>query len=252
MKKTIMLLALVLGASMAAQASLYTENFESPPTVNNGNYFLIGGTPIQTPKIGFDTWAGVVGAGQDNATVQDDGTGLNNVMEVDSPDNASRGVGITLDPTRFGGAASSGTVYSVTFDVTLFEERGTTPGSGGAATFQIYLGKGYDLEGNDPRIVMDLGEALGTEISLKSLGKATSVKQGDSTVISGTGQVSVDFTYDGESAVNLMFGSMGGGTSRFRYQFDDLAVTEVVPEPATLGLIALTGAGLLVVRRFHM
>ena len=239
---------LLLSVSGVLEASVYSENFETAPTVNNAFLHYIGGN-TGTPKIDFDTWGGTVGSGFGfNATVVDDGSGTNNVMEVDSFDNASRGVGIILDPSRFTGG--TGAVYTVSFDVTFFEERGTDTNdpSEGAATFQVFFGKDYDLtETTGARIGLDVGEPGQTEISLKDFGSpATASKFGSSENITGTGFVSYNFTHDGESAVALMFGSYGGGASRFRYQFDNVTV---IPETSSSAVVTGLLACAILVRR---
>lgn len=79
-----------------------------------------------------------------------------------------------------------------------------------------------------------------------------------STAASTTLMASGGLTYDtlgstlnGIEAVGFFFEGNRGGTARARIKVDDFQI-ETIPEPATLGLVATFGAGIILIRRRFM
>lgn len=243
MKKIAMSMALILGASMAAQASvIYSQDFSASTNTYlryGDGYAVLGGSTANSNhrEIDFGEWAG--GSGQANAVVTD---GAMQIQGYNGGTGGTRGIGVVIDPTLFGGVAGT---YTFKFDLKISGQDGTEK-----VYADVWAGSGYNLEEttDSKRIALDTANARGTRNFLAAVSGAAASNLAESTYTSDIAAFetkTVDFTYDGTSAVALLFTADGGvlGT------IDNV---QVIPEPATLGLIALTSVGLLVVRRFQM
>ena len=156
-----------------------------------------------------------------------------------NPNNNVRMTGLFLDPSLF--TATGAGTYTVSFDLT------GSPTGNLAYRVYVFAGSGYDLTNvQDRRLNLSLnanGFAGYTGLTATGAGVTASqlVMQDISTqaTFNGTQLVSVDFTYDGSSAIAIAIGGFNNAST-----FDNFMVTtSLVPEPSAFA--ALAGAGML-------
>lgn len=156
--------------------------------------------------------------------------------------------GIVLAPEVFGGQAG---VYRLNFDVLdlVLNNTGKDQGVLGETHYgrvSVWSGQGYDLSQASGQALW--GDALAGTLTGKG---GASVESLNSITIAGGGDgYSLDFAYDGSSAVALFFGAESTQKKpAVTAEYGNITVTPVpVPEPST-GLMVLVALGLLRRRR---
>ena len=149
-----------------------------------------------------------------------------------------RGIGIILDPASFVGVGT----YDFTFDITSFNDNGNT---GSSVMANIFEGSGYDQGNNGDALRLDA--QLGT---LVGLGSATANEISSGVFTAAANEITLQFEYDGSSAVAIF---VGVETDSFPFptaQFDNFSVsTSAVPEPSSLLYLSVLPSFLLLRRR---
>jgi hypothetical protein len=208
----------LLAGSAGAATVVFSEDFTSTAISQQSNPYYGGWF---TPQFAANQWYGPPEATITTGTLQV------------SPTFGSRYGGILLSPDTMAGAGD----YTLVFDLA-----GYTGDGNDTASITVWTGQGYDLSlstGNGLILNMLTG-VLGTN------GSATATLQG-SLSPTATGTHSIDFSYDGTSAVGLFFGASTGGWPFPQAQYDNISLTknDLIPEPATSMLAAFASLALL-------
>ncbi|MDF7808051.1 hypothetical protein P4E94_11425 [Pontiellaceae bacterium B12219] len=229
MKKTIWTAGVAMMVVGLAQASLvYSTDFSVPYNSGNGA-FVLGGA---TPDISTNEWFG-----------SSNGVGVNNdVLTLGNTSaNRFRGSGIWLDAA--GWATGLVTVKVAAADFSA--------GTDSEAIFQAYAATGVDASNS---VSLDLHGAQSTGADPIATGTATIGALGAEQYINANGTATFTFNYNGtDQYIGLVFAnsndpSTGTGNT---VVLDNLTVN-TIPEPATMGLIAAFGGGLLFIRRLFL
>jgi hypothetical protein len=228
-------LTLVFCFGVLISKAAITVDFSSETIEDQANGYLGGwfGNPMS-----FDQWYGAssdasISGGQLNVTTT----------------SGYRGAVLLLDSSAFEpfGAGS----YTLTYDVTSFSlSNGASTSADDFAEVRIWSGSGYDLTNTT-------GNALSVSPQNGSF-----TAQGTATVnLLASGQVNstgiantLQFEYDGTSAIGLFFGAITGNWPFPDVSYDNLSIGPVaVPEPGSIALYCglLTG-GLIMLRRRWM
>ena len=161
----------------------------------------------------------------------------NGVLSVNTT-SGFRGVGIILDPASFVGVGT----YDFTFDITAFNDNGNTENS---VVANIFEGSGYDLGDNGDALRLD--SQLGT---LVGLGSATASQIASQEYTAAANAVTLQFDYDGSSAVAIFLGIQTDDFPFPSAQFDNFSVsTSAVPEPSSLLYLSVLPGFLLLRKR---
>lgn len=236
---TYTMMSLIFSLNLAVNASaeiIYYEDFSGSFATVDSNSLVFGGSASNSGHrtLGFNQFGG--------QTTLTNLSAIGGTLGIASTSTNRRGVSLILDPTIFTPGAGD---YRVSFDVSNY-----TAGSGAspAGVFLLYAASGYNIapaNNGNARVVVNASTAAGTPLSMFGSAGASINGLVDNSV-NGNGSVSVDFTYDGSSAIGLLVGS-NFGTS---YQIDNLTVqTASVPEPNSLLLISSLGLATVAVRR---
>jgi len=231
-------LVLLMSGSNAYAAVVFAENFDllTSADIRLDNDVTLGGSTSNANHrdIGFGEFA--AGTAGDNGTIVSGG------LLLDSFNNV-RGAGVILDPNLF--AVSGAGDYLLTFDVTSFE---SIPGTGAVS---LYHGSGYNLAPAlstiGARLIMDLAQPVGTAVEVRGSAGGVGTQIVPDTPFSATGSQSVAFSYDGTSAVGLIFSSSGGP----QIGIDNVVIATAVPEPGSMLALSLLGGTVAAVRRRH-
>lgn len=253
------LMALQIGAiGAAAQTIVYSETFDPAPTVQIDFNMQLGGNPDTKPSNTKIFALGEWGHTGNGAIIPATGASGNALQPQLDGKNNGRVAGVFLDPSLF--AATGAGTYTLTFDV-------IASSSSGAGRVYIGAGSGYDLSGStDAKINFNLStagfgvkKADGTTAwpALTASGGATASHLittstewvlGDGTPtgefreapgapfdVETSGTQSVNFQYDGSSAVVIAFG--GYNTD---YLVDNVSIVKAIPGAATWGGYEIT------------
>jgi hypothetical protein len=227
--------------ALQVNAALYTEDFTTDPGFTGD--LAIGATGSLLTYFDFGEFSGDTGTGF---------TTSGGVLHLGTPTrgNRNRAVSVWIDTST----AAAGT-YTVSFDVLNFVAgSGTTPGTSG---FKVWEGSGLDTgfinvdygdnatSGGTPRqlntTTADWGDTLGS-----TWGAGTAA-----TGITGNGTISIDvvLTEAGVAGDFMALGWVQQALDEATPTFDVDNISVAIPEPATLGLIASFGVGVLFIRR---
>lgn len=230
------ILAAFAVAQCAGNIVIFSEDFEGSPTILDDGGANLGGnaTNANHREIGFGDWAGrTLGNGNGIYQIGANGT---TVLELDSGNANRRGAGLVLDPAAF--ATTGAGDYVLTFDVDGYT------GAVGNGTASVWRGSGYNVtpgSTNNSRLIIDTAEpelrsGVPTQLSVLSRGSAIATSLGE-TDFTGTGSQSISFTYDGTSAIGLIFGSELGP----EVMIDNIVMEFItpVPEPTSLLLFGI-------------
>ena len=258
MRKIITLTTLLICGT--AMADIYSEDFSSPTKQSNAGadgFLGTGGTGFNYNG-NLGTWLYSSGNMGINDTEAGDGSGSGDGNAISSlgmarPQNErgtnARALSIVLSNTLF----ADGVEYTVSFDVI-----GDAAG-GNAGRYWLAEVYGYDNSGSN-YIQIDgthngWGAGAGSPKPFTAAGSATVNFLKDSASngvliggenIAGTNSVSFSFTYDGANGADIAFSV---GTYNNIFGIDNVTV---IPEPATLGLVAAFGTSVLFIRRLMM
>jgi hypothetical protein len=229
-----------MALAVQVNAALYTEDFELNPgyTAVAGDDLAIGAAGSALPYVTFDEWAG-------NSTIPV--TQTNGALQVGSDTSGGSARTRCLEVFIDTSAAVADT-YTVSFDILNWVD-GT-----GSVGMSVFEGSGLDTG----YIQVDNGgnSAAGTWPRLS--GTASSAVIGDTgslwTGITGNGTYSFDvvLTEAGVAGNYMMLGwtQVRSTATELAPTFDiDNVNVVAIPEPATLGLVAAMGAGILFIRR---
>ncbi|VGO19328.1 PEP-CTERM sorting domain-containing protein [Pontiella sulfatireligans] len=220
-KKPVTLLYAIImtGFVSSASAALFTEDFEGGGLniTNAGNGALV---------LGIDYAIGdLIHADQANMGVIATSLDASNGFTVDSGGNA-RACGLIIDATAFTGSG-----LSLNFD-SLLVTAGTN------AYYSV-----WGVNSTDP-VKIDLGKATDGFVSVVGAG-AQDQLIADTVFTHGATITSAAFDSTGHDTLVVLFTANGNE----EFVIDNVSV---IPEPATLGLVATTGFALLLVRRKFM
>jgi len=225
------ILTLLLCFSVLISKAAITIDFSSETIENQANGFVggwFGGS------MSFDQWYG----DSSDASI---GGGQLNVSST----SAFRGAVLLLDSSAFAPFGAGN--YTLTFDVTSFSlSNGASSSADDFAEVRIWSGSGYDLTNTT-------GNALAVSPqngSFTAQGNASvnllASRQVDSTGIANT----LQFEYDGTSAIGLFLGAMTGGWPFPNVSYDNVSIGPVaVPEPGSVALYCGFATGLLIILR---
>jgi hypothetical protein len=255
MKKMVTLLGLIVFGLASANAEvIWSENFDGLATGDLvfGEIAVFGGS---TPDVATGEWAA-----WDEFSIADAGGGDNVLRLVDT--TRSAGAAIWLDVSTLG--LSAGTTYQMEFTIANH----VISGSGGKIPLQfanVLKAKGIDgdVEG-DATVTWDLKASALWDATV-SAGGATIATDGDyltsinpkndgvttwfdeTSVGSGDGTYTHDFTVAADDEyIGLIFGSSDRNAETVAF---DITNVSIIPEPATMGLVAAFGTAVLFIRR---
>jgi hypothetical protein len=218
-------LLVLMIASTANAAAIWEEDFTTEPPVARNSDSFVTFSGDSSEELEFGQWTTY------NASVSE------GELRVAPAAGTWRGATIVLDPSLFSGLSGD---YSLEFDVTTDAIL-----SGGYASVTIYAASGYSSASTDDHVIVDnYDTSAGTSFGVYPRGSGATVVElaTVSYTADATGQ-SLDFTYDGTSAIFLEFASKDGGLTTF----DNLAI---IPEPSSAALLlGLTGLALVMRRR---
>lgn len=222
-----MALSLVVAASASQlNAQVYETDFSG---FTAGNEFLkdfnisLGGDsfPTNFKEVDFEQW-GMTNNGNDFAggVAQPQTSGGTNNLKM---------MGVFLDPARFSGAGQ----YTISFDLT-----GDASGNNAYRAY-VFAGSGYDLTGTtNNRLDLSLSSGgFGGWSGLTADGDGTAIASqlverilDTEASTAGTSEISIDFTYDGSSAIAFAVGGYNNAST-----IDNFSV---VPESGFYGSLA--------------
>jgi hypothetical protein len=268
-KKTVVLtmaLASLFG-SAAWGSVIFSADFETDTAANTGTITYNAGYNIQVPV-----------------------TGGGGALYADPTDGSAAATDITLTPTS-AASLTSGQSAKVSLDFVIRRTNGATKShyvtgydSGDNIIFQFVLGEADEFGngsadrqrpgyadstgaytfagqiasgvvpgsywyGNDGSSAeLDATKAAHFDITVTSTGWSVYNLKQDGTTF---GQTTTLDTYDGGTYSDLAYVKLTGESSSAGGYLDNLTI-QAIPEPASLGLIAMVGGGLLVIRRRFM
>lgn len=223
MKKTARLISLITIATVTPAMAALNITFTSESLSNTPSGYLGG---WYGNSVGFSEW---VGNGSDVEIA--DG-----VLTVGTSNNY-RGAAFVIDSSSLSGAGN----YLLQFDVSRY-----VGGSNNFGQVNIWSGSGYDLSGTTAdalRIHTEEARAI-------ALGNASSNQLAEFSFQGTLANQSIAFTYDGSSALVLMFGANTSGWPFPEVDYDNIRMLSIspIPEPATV-FWALALSGLAMLRR---
>ena len=202
-------LLLTAGASHASTV-VFFESFTGTTIIYNSIPCLGGWYDSQAV---FEQWYGL---SMEEVAIS------NGVLQA-IPTSSTRFGGIILSPDLMAGPGT----YTLAFDLAGYEGD-----SNDTAIVGIWTGSGYDLTETTANALI-----LNTETGiLGTLGTATA-NQEVSLSMTTTGSYSLDFAYDGTSAVALFFGARTGGYPFPTAEYDNIVLS--IPEPSAIAVSAL-------------
>ncbi|VGO18581.1 PEP-CTERM sorting domain-containing protein [Pontiella sulfatireligans] len=249
MKKWIIALTVVAGV-ISAQAALYTETFDS--NVKNGSSFSLGTDPSSANSFGFydvDTKLGTYGSVLGSVT-----NGTLKMKEFTAGGNRTRATGVAIDPTGL----TAGT-WDISYGISDYSNANAVDGD--QILFNVWLFSGVSGSSNN-FVDVDMFENSfinGSIITANGAASAVQLITGD--VINGNGTYNTTFTLASDVVAGdyLYLDWISNSTSQETvdttipsYALDNVIVAAAIPEPATLGLVAATGVGILFIRRRMM
>jgi len=223
--KSPLVFAVMAAATLSANAVVFFDDFSSTTITDQPQGHLGGWFPAD--QFSFGQWYG---------DTNESGTTLeiaNSNLTV-STDSTFRSTVMLLDPATFTDGAGS---YLVTVSVTggQFDT--------GSGRVLVWGGSGYDLS---------LSSGNGIEVRPKAgdlIAKGgTSVEDLGDLSINSVGTHSLQFDYDGTSAVAIFLGLSRTGWPEPEISYGSITLT-YIPEPSAALLSALSLAGLLARRR---
>ncbi len=232
MKKTeVGLIALcVIGSSALADVTVWSENFTTAPSAVYAVSDAILGGGLTTAGFNTNVWFSRATANM--------GFG-NNTLKVETTGTNVRGAGIILSSSLFSAGAG---IYTLTYDVTAV----SSVDAGDHAQAHIFSGQGFN--DTDSYYTMDVIQGSGGSSTFTASGpsaSATSLISSAEITTTSTGNT-LNFNYSGSGEIALVF-----EVDQMGAEFDNLSIS-TIPEPATLGLVAAAGAGILLIRRRFM
>lgn len=226
MKVVTLILAVTMVAG-AASSVIWSEDFSSPTVFDpNSNPFNVwddnagGGTTMQ-----WNEANAIVGAEQ--------------LVNTSGTTGQNRGVAYVLDPSEISGGIAAGD-YTLKFDITdmlngtvmgVSVYDGTRDDTGSVNTYRI------DLLSAAASPLVHVNAGTGSLDLLESATYNDVDHEGTT--------VQLDFTYDGTGDI-VMVWDLPSSTTQRAYTIDNV---EIIPEPATIGLMAVFGVGIFFSRR---
>ncbi|VGO18382.1 hypothetical protein [Pontiella sulfatireligans] len=246
MKKlwTGIMITAVMAATSQVSADLYNEDFSTDPGFAAVNGLTaIGATGSLGTYFAFGEYNGSDGLGVTTST---------GVLHIDTNDraNRNRGLSVFIDTS----AAAAGT-YTVSFDVLNFVAgTGTTPGYSG---FKVFEGSGLDTGhitldniDNDTSPAVPRRDKSSTAAVWTDLGNTWGAgTEGSGISANGTVSFDVELTEAGVAGDYLALAWVQQMLDIEAPSFDVDNISVTIPEPATLGMIASFGVGVLFIRR---
>jgi hypothetical protein len=221
MKKIVTILAVAMVAGVSMADVMLTQDFSAINVVVDDLAY--------SNERGIGVWLG------GNATRIY--TNTTEQLVINSGDNGSgRGAGIMLDSTILTDGAGT---YNLSLDVVNLWNN---------AALEVSVWEGFESVGNP--YFFDLVGTVAAGVG--GVSTATVNQLATQTYLNGVVEgttVNMDFTYDGSSDIVLLFGMTGLTGTKQAGVIDNVVVSSVIPEPATLGMIAFAGGALLVIRR---
>jgi hypothetical protein len=242
--KVYLAMFVVAGAGMA-KAAIWDESFDSfsGTVITNAN-------PVLLTDVGAGEWA----VGNSTAGLVD--LAGDKALRL-APSANSVGMAIWLDVGTLGMSPGN---YSMQFDVENFTYdywngdqtasaaaacvlKASGVDGGGTVTWDLLRGANFDLT------VAAGGALLGSALGATSQTSINPMLASSGAVeFTANGTVTVDFTVNnGDEYIGLIFGVQDRNSSpRVGFDVDNI---QVIPEPATVGLFAVSSIGLLFARR---
>ena len=161
---------------------------------------------------------------------------------------SAKSIGTFIDTSGWG--AYDGLVMTLHFDIIA----DTVVGRERNARAYVYEASGYDTTGSNDwhfstDAALNAGNPMDNLLTNSVAGGATVTRlafSADLVTASGSTDNTLSFTYTHGREIGLAFGAFNSDMG-----IDNVSIT-VIPEPATIGLIALFGTGIVAVRRFFM
>jgi len=232
--------ALMVCGSAMADLTLYSEAFDGSVGTDYlggvGN-FAYGYSPGAGYKaLNYDVW------GAANAA-----NSFTGGVAIPNPSKAgvSKFVGTYLDPSLF--AAYDGQTVTLHFDIVA-----DTLGAEKNAYAWVYEASGYDTSGSNDwhldvsEVNLGTGEPMDNLLIDTTAGGATVsqvAKSGNLVTATSSTDNTLTFTYSAGTGIGLAFGSTGTDMA-----IDNVSIS-VIPEPATIGLVASFGAAMVFLRK---
>lgn len=234
MKKTIVVLTATVVASVASAGLVWENDFNSPNT-----FFDPAPNPVDIHDGRDEAWLGA-GTATTNASqqlvVKSGGSGqTRGLVRVLNPLNHAAQVDTTGDDS----------FYRFTFDIINVNAD---------TTFNVQVLQGTRDAGLTPANTynIDLLSATQGELTHTVTGSGTLTSLADVGFVqadNGT-TATIDFEYDGTGDIVLVFDATANSASAWtRWTTTDNMSLNVIPEPATLGLVGTFGAAILFLRR---
>ncbi len=231
MKKLLTMLAIALVAGVASADTVLEDDFSTfapfDPASNPVNIWddnSGGGTTEKWLTAGAST------SGSGELWLQTGGGGQ------------SRGIAYVLDPTQTAGMVADN--YTVSIDVLNQYNN---------ATFEFFAYEGVrDDTGTANSYALDLLSALNADLTHITLGAGSLTLLDSNTWSAGSGvsgTLELNFAYDGTDDIVIVMNQRTPDGWMKRTTLDNFAVTNTIPEPATLALFGAVGAGMLFIRR---
>ncbi len=230
MKTINYILSIAMLATMGASAAVYhavdfdtvTETLNAVNTSSGKIRF--GGNTAPAETVSTNEWAGNLDLtpppDPGKVNIIDDGTGTNNVLYLNGQATKTISTALVVAPEKFGGTAS---VARVSFDLTFWDNKGAGDASDGY--LKVYAASGYDLSGaTDARIIIQCSaQASGGSYIVAQNGATLTALASKQFIASDVGStVSLDFDYDGSSAIIVLWESQ----NKTGFKFDNVQFTD--------------------------
>lgn len=206
--------------SPAAEAVIFADDFSSSTLTTNPNGYLGG---WYSSQISFGEWVADTG----HASIS------GGLATVDSTSGV-RSLAIVIDPANFSGAGT----HTLTFDVSSYSGDGDDTG-----LVRIWQGSGYNL-GLDSADGIQVDTQAG---SFEAFGSAEAEQLADFSFTTTGSAYSIDFDYDGSSAVGIFLGVQTSAWPFPEASFDNISLSSAaaIPEPTGALSASLIVLGLL-------
>jgi len=216
--------AAIISACIPAHASLiYQEDFSAPSTFNSANPYIGGfyGSPLAFQQIALPS-------GRTAITAEE-------LVITNTASSAHRGAAIVIDPALFSGPG----MYQLSYDIPA----GTFAG-GDTANVQIWEGSGYEFASSPNALIVDTLSG-----SFRPQGSAIVSLLADASPASTGTDFTIDFNFDGTSAIGIFLGLQNSDGFPFSsVNYDNIRIeTASTPIPEVSGAAFL---GLLMVSSF--